>query len=268
MTDTFEVAVETPAIAEIVPPVEAPVDPLDEEKQAEAPDVPEFTRKQQEKAIQEAKAKVKRHYEREYQHKLLEADNQALRQQLQPKVETQGRPERQAYAGDDERFIEDLADWKYQQRFEKSWQERDERQLQSESVRNLERVKSEYEKRADEVRKTHPDYDEMVNSDELSISRAMAETIALVDTGPKVALYLAKNPDESDRIARMPPAQAAYELGRLESKMSIASAKKISTAPAPLSAIASTKAITADLANLSQEDYEKVRAKQGARWAR
>lgn len=268
MTDTFEApAIETPATAQVVPPSEAPVEPVEEEKQVETPEVPEFTRKQHEKAIQEAKAKVERKFEREYRSKL-EAENQALRQQNQPKVETSGKPERQAYAGDDERFIEDLTSWKAKQEIDKTLFEREQRHTQSENQRSFDKIKDDYEKRAEEVRKSTPDYDDLVRNEDLHINQAMAEAIALSEQGPKIALYLGRNPEESYRISRLHPSSAAYELGKLESKLASVPAKKISNAPAPITSVGSSKSYIVDLEKASQADFEKAMKKSGSRYVR
>ena len=66
----------------------------------------------------------------------------------------------------------------------------------------------------------------------------------------------------------MHPSLAGYELGKLEAKVATSEAKLHSSAPAPLKPVASTKAYIADLQNASQEEYEKLRVKQGARWGR
>lgn len=266
MTDIQEVPVvevETPATAEVVPPTEEPVAPVEEEvKQAETRT---FTQEEHERAIQAAKAKLERKYERELRQRL-ESENEALRQRSEPKpVEAPGRPEREQYQNDID-YIRAEARWEADQRFKvqlDQWNEQNQKQAQ---IRQFQEVKQTYEKRAAEVRRENPDFDELVKDPDLPISEPMAVAIALSDNGPKLALYLAKNQDEAERIYRLPPALAQMELGKLEMKISGTTPKKISTAPAPLGTVNSTKAIVADLSNLSQEEYEKKRRKMGARW--
>lgn len=267
MTDTFDApaveAIETPAIAEIVPPVEAPVEQTEEVKQVEKT----FTQEEHEKAIQAAKAKLERKYEREYRQRL-EQENATLRQRDAPKVvEPPGKPERQNYA-DDVTFIEELADWKAGQRIEKTISEREQQSRQSEYQRELQSVVSTHEKRVEAIRATNPDYDEIVGAQDLNISKAMAEAIVLSENGPKLALYLGKNPEVSDRIARMHPSLAGIELGKLEAKLSVTPAKTLSNAPAPMKSVISGRALVKDLESASQEEFEKELKKAGSRYVR
>lgn len=265
MTDTNldMPVVETPATAEVVTPPEAPVEPVEEQKQAEPRT---FTQEEHERAIQAAKAKVERKLEREYRQRL-EAENEALRAQHQPKVEAPGKPVRENYP-DDVSFIEDLAGWKAEQKFaEQSAAQRQETQKQTQA-RNVVEAKQNYEKRAEAIRATNPDFDDLVSDPDLKISEPMAVAIALSESGPKLALYLAKNPNEADRISRLHPQLAAMELGKLEAKISAPAAKTLSTAPAPLSAVPSTRAIIKDLEGASQAEFEKMMKKAGSRYVR
>lgn len=257
-----ETVVETPAVVETVPPPETPVEPGEEVKQAE-PRL--FTQDEHERAIQAAKAKLERKYEREYRARL-ESENASLRQRDAPKaVEAPGKPARENYA-DDVSFIEDLAGWKADQKFQSAQAAQQQEMQRQAQERTFTEVKQSYEKRAEAIRVTNPDFDELVTDPDLNISEPMAYAIALSESGPKLALYLAKNPAEADRIAQLHPSLAQMELGRLDAKISAPIAKTVSTAPAPLNALNSTKALVADLSNLSQEEYEKARRKQGARW--
>ncbi len=265
MTDITEapaVEVETPATDVVVPPSEDPVEPLEEVKQAEPRT---FTQDEHERAIQAAKAKLERKYERELRSRL-EAENASLRQRDAPKaVEAPGKPDRANYA-DDVTFIEDLAGWKADQKFSTALAAQQEAFQKQAQERTFTEVKQSYEKRAEAVRATNPEFDDLVTDPDLNISAPMAQAIALSESGPKLALYLAKNPDEADRIARLHPSLAQMELGKLDAKISAPVAKNISTAPAPLSTLNSAKSLVSDLSNASQEEYEKIRRKQGARW--
>lgn len=266
MTDTFDVApaIETPAIAEIVPiPTEPVAVPDEEEKQ----DEPKFTKAEVEQKIQERLAKAERKYERESRQKL-EAELASLRQQNAPRpVEPPGKPDRKNYA-DDVTFIEELADWKAEQRISKTLSEREQQSRQTAQQRELADIVGTHEKRVEAVRAANPDYDEIVGADDLNISKAMAEAIVLSENGPKLALYLGKNPQEADRIARLHPSLAGYELGKLEAKLSAVQAKTISNAPAPMKPVISGKALAKDLESMSQEEFEKHLKKNGSRMVR
>jgi hypothetical protein len=73
----------------------------------------------------------------------------------------------------------------------------------------------------------------------------MAEVINSSPVSHELAYHLAKNTDESRRIAALPPLAAARELGRLEAKLTSGPTAKprISTnAPEPIRPIAGDKA--------------------------
>lgn len=267
ITDSQELAPETVAVPETTDvPTEAPAATEETEKPKQEDRT--FTREELERTIQKEKAKLERRFERKFNERL-EAENAQLRAQIQqPKApEVSGKPERQNFA-DDVSFIEALADFKATERIKEVESKREAESRATQQQREFREVTSTYEKRAEAMRAIAPDYDEVVGNDELNISKAMAEAIALSENGPKLAYHLGKNPSEADRIARLHPSLAGVELGKLEAKLSAPAAKTISNAPAPLSPVSSAKSIVAELSKLSQEDYEKARAKQGARWAR
>jgi len=62
----------------------------------------------------------------------------------------------------------------------------------------------------------------------------MADVLDLSEQGPQILYHLGKNPEEAMRIARLPPAHAALEIGRLEAKLSLPQAKTVTQAPPPI----------------------------------
>lgn len=257
-------AVETVAVPETDAPVEAPAATTEETPKQEERT---FTREEHERAIQAAKAKLERKFERELRARL-EAENAALRQQQAPKQqEVQGKPKREDFP-DDVSFVDALADFRATERIKEFETKRAKETAEQAEKRTFTEALTKHERLVEKMRKEVPDYDEIVGNEDLNISQPVAQAILLSDNGPKLALYLGKNPAEADRISQMNPYQAAMELGKLEAKLSAPAAKTISNAPAPLNPVASGKALVADLAKMSQEEYEKYRSKQGARWAR
>lgn len=77
-------------------------------------------------------------------------------------------------------------------------------------------------------------YFDKVYDPALPLSPAVVEMIAESDIGPRVAYYLADNPDLARKIANMTPSQAGREFGKLEVKLSNAApVKTVSKAPPP-----------------------------------
>lgn len=82
----------------------------------------------------------------------------------------------------------------------------------------------------------HADYaDVMAEASDMPISKAMNDTIFEMPRGPEVAYFLAKNPDECARIAKLKPYAAAAELGVIQKELAAAvSGKPAKPAPARL----------------------------------
>ena len=123
-----------------------------------------------------------------------------------------------------------------------------------------------YQDRTEAFKKETPDYDEVIgNNDKVTITIAMATAIGdLGDTGPKVAYYLGKNPQEAERIAKLPLNQQALEIGRLEAKATAAPKIQKTNAPAPIRPIVGGATPAAkDLSEMSMEEYAASRRKSG-----
>lgn len=83
---------------------------------------------------------------------------------------------------------------------------------------------------------------------QLPISRTMAEAIVDSEAGVGLSLHLIAHPEEASRIAALPPARQAAELGKLEAKLSAAPVKKPSSAPDPINPVGSKgAAVAADI---------------------
>jgi hypothetical protein len=123
-----------------------------------------------------------------------------------------------------------------------------------------------YQVRTEAFKKETPDYDDVIgNNDKVTITIAMATAIGdLGDTGPKVAYYLGKNPQEAERIAKLPLNQQALEIGRLEYKATAAPKIQKTNAPAPIRPIVGgATPATKDLSEMSMEEYAASRRKSG-----
>lgn len=90
-------------------------------------------------------------------------------------------------------------------------------------------------------REKYADYDAVTRNPNVPITPAMAEIIRDSDVGPDLAYHLGKNLTEAARIAALPQARQAAELGRLEERITAPKAlPKQPPAPVePVNAIAS-----------------------------
>lgn len=150
---------------------------------------------------------------------------------------------------------------------------RTERESKASANADQQRISDAWEKGEEAFRKEAKDYDEVVaefiESDLPDLDpRARQAILELGETGvgQKVLYHLAKNPDEADRIARLPPLRQVIEIGKLEEK--VTPAKRTSNAPAPVSSVKGASATQGFRENMSTAEYNSWRKSQGARWAR
>lgn len=108
---------------------------------------------------------------------------------------------------------------------------------------------------------SNPDFNAVVN-DKVPINESMRDVILASENGPAIAYYLGSNLDEASRIWDLSPSIAAYELGKIESKITAPKVKKPSNAPEPIKGIGSNEKVTVSIDNLDNETYRRLR-KQG-----
>lgn len=168
-----------------------------------------------------------------------------------------GKPALDQYESYDE-YVEALADWKYEQR---ALQERERSQKQQQEQTQAEKVRS-FQARADAVRETHPDFDQVVTNPTLPISQAMADAAYASEKGPEILYHLGQNPQEADRIYRMSPIEAAMAIGRIEATLSRPARTK-SSAPEPIEPVSGVGGVqSVDPDRMTMEQYASWRIKQ------
>lgn len=78
---------------------------------------------------------------------------------------------------------------------------------------------STYQERKSAFEADHPDFEELVYSDDVKISPAMTQAILEAEDGPAIAYHLGQNPDVAERISGLSPAQQVFEIGRISVKL-------------------------------------------------
>lgn len=81
--------------------------------------------------------------------------------------------------------------------------------------------------------KVVPDFEQVVYGNKQPIAEHVLRMIRGMDEGPAAAYYLAKNPAELQRLSRMNPMQAAFELGGLDKQLKETKPRVVTKAPAP-----------------------------------
>lgn len=181
-------------------------------------------------------------------------------------VDTAGKPNPDSFETHAE-YVEALTDWKIETRDKAAKEQAAKVRLETEQS-NL--MKAHSSRVKDFATKTEDFQDVLESVDDVPVSPTIRELLITSENGPELMYELAKNRAEYERINKLPPLAAARELGKIESKLSAKEepkqeTKKITKAPQPINPVGgkggpAEKSI--DDPNLSQKDYEALRAKQ------
>lgn len=99
-----------------------------------------------------------------------------------------------------------------------------------------------FESRADVLRESNENFDDIAKSPEMLTiydnAPHLADIIEDSKVGPEISLYLGENPDVAVDLAQMDPYSTAREIGKLEAKLSqTPKPKAVSKAPKPITPI-------------------------------
>lgn len=183
-----------------------------------------------------------------------------------PRVQAPEGPPRREDFQDYEGYLEAKADWQVAEKL-KVLETKAETYRQQQAVVQREAT---WEQRQQAASKKYEDFAEVALADDLTITPIMAEAMKDSDMGPDVAYYLGKNPDQAERIAKLNPAAQVREIGKIEARLEVKAepVKRPSKAPPPIDPISSGSGSSSSLEAASQKEYEAMRKKQGAWWAR
>jgi hypothetical protein len=207
--------------------------------------------------------------------RLLREQNQRLEAQSRPAQET-GEPKREQFE-DYESYLRAVTRYDAAQVANQSLQsERQARQQaeqQGREVASTQKLAADWQARETAFQAQQKDYAAVVSAyvEEGLPDLSGAARMAIVESevGPALLHHLAKNPDVAERITDLSPLRQVAELGKLETSLAIPAGKKGTNAPAPPSPLNGGRSISRELSgDMSQKEYEALRAKQGARWAR
>lgn len=136
-------------------------------------------------------------------------------------------------------------------------------QQRAEAERNAQaaqaRTAETWAKRAAAAKAEMPDFDEVVLSSDVQFKEPAAlQSIAESNIGPKIAYYLASNPDEADEIAAMTGAAAIRAIGRLEAKLEDGK-QSVTKTPAPIKPVGQKAQATKSPTEMSPAEFAKWR---------
>lgn len=158
-----------------------------------------------------------------------------------------------------DQYTEALTDWKFDQRAKEQESKSREEALRNEAKKRMET----YGAKADEFAKDNPDFDEVVSESD-AFTPIMVQAIQDSDLGPQVAYYLAKNPDEAEKLKGLGVVAMNRALGRIEAKLETNEAKpavRTTNAPPPIKPVSRSASTTVDPYNseMSADEYAKWR---------
>jgi hypothetical protein len=113
--------------------------------------------------------------------------------------------------------------------------------------------------RLEKARVKYDDFDDAFGS-AAPLSEYMSEFIIRTEDGMDIAYYLAKNPSESERIARMDEFNAALALADVRTKIKLPVKK--TNAPPPITPVKGASKAEKDPSEMSDEEFAEWRKKQ------
>lgn len=122
-----------------------------------------------------------------------------------------------------------------------------------------------YEENKELVRERVPDFDKVVASaKDVTVKPDVVEEILASEKSALLQYHLAKNPDKVRELNQMSGRELAREIGRLESRIHLPTAKKATEASPPPSTPKGGAAPQVSLQTASMDDYVALRRKQEA----
>lgn len=170
-------------------------------------------------------------------------------------------------------FYKAHAEWVFDQKAKaaKESERQEKLRLEAESKRTA------FVGKVDEFKKIHDDFEDVIaDVDDIQMSPAISQAILESDNGPELMYELAKNPEEYARICALSPFNAVRALGRFEASLKKPSDTKQALKPKTTKAPPPAKPISTSSAsgkksiwdeNISQAEYERIRAEQDKRRA-
>lgn len=257
----FEVAKEEPATdkkEEANPEPKAEEQPKPEEKKEDP--IPKGVQKRIDRAVREK-------YEAQAESKMLKErldriEQNLQRNQLPTKAIDNSEPKIENF-DDFDKYVAAKAEWIASKKINETLSERERRTAEERVATAHYKAVDGWNQRLAEATAEMPDFEEVVSSSDLPMSDFMRDAIIDSDLGPKVAYWLANNPDEAKKIASMSPLATVKAIGRIEERLeSQAKApKKPTGAPAPLKPVGGKASVQKDPGQMSDAEYLEWRKK-------
>lgn len=162
-----------------------------------------------------------------------------------------------------EDYVGALADYKAEQKLTEILSRQEREQEEREHMTRRQSAREQFDERALAFADAHPDFDRVARNPDLHVTEEMADLLNASERGPDILYHLGQNPQESARIARLPVAQAAMELGRIEARLAALQPNTRTGAPDPIEPISQgTGARSPDPDKMSPNEWLRWRNAQ------
>ena len=165
---------------------------------------------------------------------------EALTKQLGTPPEQEAEPTKEPVLEDFssyEEFVDARAAYRAEEVIAEKLQEIDNKRQEEAVSREQATIQQQFDTRAKAFAETHDDFQEVAFNPNLHVTEDMVGLLNVSEQGPEILYHLGQNPDESYRIAQLPPGQAAMELGRIEAQLNVLQPNKQTGAPDPIEPI-------------------------------
>jgi hypothetical protein len=258
---TTETAAPAAAAADEAPQAETAPDSEPEKKQTQeaSDDDDEKLPKGLRKRFQKLTGKI-----RDLEAQLTAKPPAAAPQEVKPGPATPpaGKPKAENFATYEE-YTEALTEWTVDQREAKRTQAEAKRAQDAE-------VKTRQEQwlaKVADAKERYPDWKQVVETDEdRPMTGVMQQTIFEMESGADVVYYLAQNPDELKRIAKLSPTQQAAALGKIEDKLDLDADEPESKKPAVTKAPAPARTVRGSSASDAGKEPDPKNFPAWNRW--
>lgn len=142
------------------------------------------------------------------------------------------------------KWSREYATWTSDRAVKEALADRDKQEQQKQIEEGQRAAREAYVARVEKATAKYPDYKQVAESPDVSVSIPMAQAIMHSEHGPDIAYHLGKHPEEAKRISGLNPVQQLVELGQIVAKLNAPApetkpepkpeTKPVSAAPKPI----------------------------------
>lgn len=215
------------AVSEVAPPVEEAATPEPETKpEPKEEPIPKGVQKRIDRAVRQK-------YEAEARANELERRLQQLESQAKPTSRVEGEPRIDQFDNIED-YVSAKARYVARMELNETLTARERAEAEQRAQAAQQQSAENWNKRVQLATAEMPDFADVVSSSDIIFNEpAVLQAIQESDIGPKIAYYLASNPDEADDIAQLRGSAAIRAIGRIEAKLEMSKANP-TKAPPPI----------------------------------